>query len=108
MGLIDELLNFVINGSIGGLPSVVVMVIPFILGLVVGLFAHKFLKIAVIALIALVVAIYLGLYSMDINTLYQLGVTYGSLAYHYGILLIGILPLTGGFVIGAIIGVILG
>ncbi|MDW5562401.1 MAG: hypothetical protein SA339_04170 [Methanomassiliicoccus sp.] len=105
--MINELMNLVTSGSVQGLPTIVIMAIPFIVGLVVGLLAHKVLKIALIALIVLVIATYLGLYSMDLSTLHQLAVTYGTMAYHYGILVIGILPLTTGFVIGAIIGFIL-
>jgi hypothetical protein len=36
LGAIDEVIHFVTSGSIGGLPPIVIMIIPFILGLVVG------------------------------------------------------------------------
>jgi hypothetical protein len=103
MGLIDELIHFITNGSIAGLPPLVVMLLPFILGLIVGFLAIKFLKIAVIVIIILAVVIFFGLYSLDIPTLEQ----YGSMALAYGALLIGILPLSIGFIIGAIIGFVL-
>jgi uncharacterized membrane protein (Fun14 family) len=108
MALIDEILNFITNGNIGGVPTLGVMFIPLVLGLIVGFLAIKFLKIALIIIVILAVVIYLGLYSLDISTLQQLAQQYGSSALHLGALLIGILPLTLGFIIGAIIGFILG
>lgn len=104
MGLIDELLGFITSGSIGGIPPIVVMIIPFIIGLVVGFLVKKFLKIAVIAAIILVVVSYLGFFGLSLATLKDLADRYGPLVLHYGVLLIGILPLSVGFVIGLIIG----
>lgn len=108
MGLIDELVDFIVNGSIAGLPPLAVMAVPLILGLIVGFLAHKFLKIVVIALIILAVAVFFGLYTLDIPTLQQLAQQYGPSVLSYGALLVGVLPLSIGFVIGAIIGFILG
>lgn len=102
--MIDELLNFITNGSIAGLPPLAVMIVPLVLGLLVGFLARKFLKIAVIAIIVLAVAAYLGLYALDISALQQLGVQYGPLALSYGALVIGVLPLSIGFIIGAVVG----
>jgi uncharacterized membrane protein (Fun14 family) len=108
MGLIEEIINFITNGNIGGLPTLGVMAIPLVIGVIVGFFAIKFLKIALLIIVILAVVIYLGLYSLDINTLHQLAQQYGSSALHLGALLIGVLPLSIGFVIGVIIGFILG
>lgn len=108
MGLIDEVINFVVNGSIGGLPPLAVMILPFVVGLIVGFLVNKVLKIAVIAIILLAVAIYFGLYSLDIPTLQQLAQQYGPAAVQLGVLIVGVLPLSIGFIIGAIIGFILG
>ncbi len=108
MGLIDELLNFIANGNISGLPTLGVMAIPLVLGLIVGFVAVKFLKIALIIIVILAVAIYFGFYSFDISILSQLVQQYGSSAWHLGVLLIGVLPLSIGFIIGAIVGFILG
>jgi uncharacterized membrane protein (Fun14 family) len=108
MGLIDEVVNFILSGSIGGIPPLAVMIIPLVVGLIVGFLVNKVLKIAVIVIIILAVAIYLGLYSLDIPTLQQLAQQYGPSAVHLGVLIVGVLPLGIGFVIGAIIGFILG
>jgi uncharacterized membrane protein (Fun14 family) len=45
---------------------------------------------------------------MDIPALQQMAQQYGSSALHLGALLIGVLPLTFGFIIGAGIGFIFG
>jgi uncharacterized membrane protein (Fun14 family) len=108
MALLDEIIHFITNGNIGGVPTLGIMAIPFILGLVVGFLAIKFLKIALFIILILAVVIYLGLYSLDVNTLHQLALQYGPAAQHLGAVLIGMLPLSLGFVIGAIIGFILG
>jgi uncharacterized membrane protein (Fun14 family) len=104
LGVLDEIFKFITSGNIGGIPTFIVMILPFILGLIVGYFLHKFLKIAIIAAIILFVASYLGFFSLSLSTLEDLSNKYGSMAIHYVTLLIGILPLGIGFIIGAIIG----
>jgi uncharacterized membrane protein (Fun14 family) len=106
LGAIDEVFKFITTGSIGGLPPIVIMIIPFILGLVVGYLAHKMLKIAIIAAIILVVVSYFGFFGLSLGLLQNLTTTYGPVVVQYGVLLIGILPLGLGFIVGAIIGFI--
>jgi uncharacterized membrane protein (Fun14 family) len=108
MGLLDEVINFITHGNIGGIPTLAVMAVPLVVGLIVGFLAIKFIKIALLVIIILAVAIYLGLYTLDISTLQQLATQYGPSALHLGAILIGMLPLGIGFAIGAIIGFILG
>jgi hypothetical protein len=55
LGVIEDIFHFITSGSISGLPTIVVMILPFVIGLVVGYLVHKFLKIAIIAGIVLVV-----------------------------------------------------
>ena len=55
MGVLDDIFKFITSGSIGGLPPIVVMIIPFVIGLIVGYLVKKMLKIAIIAGIILVV-----------------------------------------------------
>ncbi len=107
MSVLDEIIKFITSGSIGGIPTIVVMLIPFILGLVVGYLAHKMLKIAIIAGIILVIVAYFGFFGLSLGELTSLATTYGPSALHYATLLIGILPLTLGFIIGAVVGFIL-
>ena len=104
MGAIDDVIRFITSGSIGGLPPIVVMIIPFILGLVVGYLVHKMLKIAIIAAIILVVVSYFGFFGLSLGALKDLSDKYGPIAVQYGTLLMGMLPLGIGLIVGLIIG----
>jgi len=106
LSVFDDLIQFIISGSIAGLPPIVVMIIPFILGLIVGYLVHKVLKIAIIAAIILVIVSYLGFFGLSLATLKDLTTKYGPIAVQYGTLLIGMLPLGIGFIVGLIIGFI--
>ena len=106
MGAIDDVFRFITSGSIGGLPTIVVMILPFIVGLIVGYLVHKFLKIAIIAAVILVIVSYLGFFGLSLGALKDLSDKYGPIAVQYGALLIGMLPLGLGFLVGLIIGFI--
>jgi uncharacterized membrane protein (Fun14 family) len=108
LGLIDELLRFITSGSIAGLPPIVVMIIPFIVGLIVGFLVKKFLKIAIIAAIIIVVVSYLGFFALSLSSLKDIADQYGPIAIHSAVLLIGMLPLSIGLIIGLVIGFLLG
>ena len=108
MALLDEVLRFITSGSIAGLPSIAVMIIPFIVGLIVGFFVKKLLKIAIIVGILAVIISYFGFYNLSLSSLGNLTTQYGPTAIHYATLLIGILPLGIGFIVGLIIGFIFG
>ena len=107
MGAIDDVFRFITSGSISGIPTIVVMILPFVIGLIVGYLVHKFLKIAIIAGIILVVVAYLGFFGLSLSALKNLSDIYGPIAVQYGALLIGILPLGLGFIVGLVIGFIL-
>jgi uncharacterized membrane protein (Fun14 family) len=106
LGVIDDIFRFITSGSIGGLPPIVVMIIPFVIGLIVGYLVHKMLKIAIIAAIILVVVSYFGFFGLSLGALKSLADTYGPIALQYGTLILGILPLGIGFIVGLIIGFI--
>ena len=108
MSLIDELLGFITSGNIAGIPTIVVMVIPFIIGLIIGFFVKKMLKIAIIAGIVVVIVSYLGLFGLSLGALKDIADKYGPVAVHYGVFLIGMLPLGLGFIVGLIIGFVFG
>jgi len=91
-----------------GLPPLAVMIIPLVLGLIAGFFIKKFLKIAIIATIIILIVSYLGLFNLSLDSLKDLEIKYGPTAIHYAVLLIGMLPLSVGFVIGLILGFVLG
>jgi uncharacterized membrane protein (Fun14 family) len=107
LGAIDEVFKFITSGSIGGLPPIVFMIIPFVVGLIVGYLFHKMLKIAIIAAIILVVVAYFGFFGLSLGALKNLADTYGPIAVQYGVLLMGMLPLGIGLIVGFIIGFVL-
>jgi hypothetical protein len=104
MDLLSEVVTFVTNGTIEGLPTLVAMTIPLIFGLIVGLIALKYLKTGMTVMFILALVIILELNSIDISALHQLALQYGLSASLLSGLFIGVLPLSIGFVIGAIIG----
>jgi uncharacterized membrane protein (Fun14 family) len=106
LGVFEDIFQFITSGSIGGLPPIVVMIIPFVVGLIVGYLVHKILKIAIVAAIILVVVAYFGFFGLSLGALKNLSDTYGPMALQYGTLLMGMLPLGIGLVVGFIIGFI--
>jgi uncharacterized membrane protein (Fun14 family) len=86
----------------------VIMIIPFIVGLIIGFFIKKMLKIAIIAAIIVVIASYLGFFGLSLGALAGVAEQYGPAALHYGVLLMGMLPLGLGFVVGLILGFLFG
>ena len=104
MGAIDQVFNFITSGSIGGLPPIVLMIIIFVIGLIIGYLVHLFLKIAIISAIILFIVAYFGFFGLSLSVLKNYATQYGPVVYQYGALIIGILPLSIGFVIGVIIG----
>jgi uncharacterized membrane protein (Fun14 family) len=106
MGALDDVFHFITSGTIAGLPTIVVMILPFVVGLIVGYLIHKFLKIAIVAGIILLIVAYLGFFGLSLGSLKDLSDKYGPVAIQYGTLLIGILPLGLGFIVGLIIGFI--
>jgi len=103
----EDIFNFITSGSISGLPPIVLMIIPLVIGLVVGFLLHKFVKIAIIGAIIVVVAAYVGFFSLNVGAMKDLTDKYGPIAVQYGTLLIGMLPLSIGFVIGLVAGFVL-
>ena len=107
MGVLEDVFGFITSGSIFGLPPIVVMFIPFVIGLIVGYLFRKMLKIAIIAGIILVVVAYFGFFGLSLGALKDLADTYGPIAIQYGILFMGMLPLGLGLIVGLIIGFII-
>jgi uncharacterized membrane protein (Fun14 family) len=107
LAAIDQVFHFITSGSIVGLPPYVIMIIIFVIGLIVGYLVHLFLKIAIVAAIVLFVAAYLGFFGLSLGSLKNYATQYGPIVYQYGALIIGILPVSIGFIIGLIIGFVL-
>ncbi len=108
LNLLGDILNFITKGTVIGLPTIVFMAIPFIVGLIVGFLVKKFLKWAIIAAVIVFVLAYFGVWGLSFGKLADWAKTYGPLAAQGALLIIGILPLGIGFIIGLILGFIFG
>jgi hypothetical protein len=108
MDLLGEIFGFIGGGRIGGIPTFVFMIIPFILGLIVGFFIKKALKWAIIGGIILVILAYFGVWGLSFGRLQDWATIYGGAAIHGAILIIGILPIGIGFIVGVILGFLFG
>jgi hypothetical protein len=97
-------LSGLVTSNLGGIPTLVFMAIPFIIGLIIGFFIKKALKWAIIAAVILIIATYFGFFGLTWGTLGNVGMD----VIQGGILLFGMLPLGIGFVIGLILGFIFG
>jgi hypothetical protein len=102
------LLGLIGSGSIGGLPPLVLMAFPFVLGLAIGFLVKRLLKIAIIAGIIIALVSYFGFLNLSIGSLKDLAVRYGPVVFQYGALLLGVLPLSIGLILGLVIGFIFG
>jgi len=108
MAIFEDLISFITQGSIGGLPPIVLMIIPLIIGVVIGFLVHKFLKFALIAAVIVIIGAYLGFYTLNLGSMVNLAEQYGPLVVQYGTILIGMLPLGIGLVVGFIVGFLVG
>ena len=106
--MIEEIFGFITSGNISGIPTLMIMALPLIAGVLVGFFAKKILKLALVAAILAVIASYLGLFTLSLGSLGSIAEKYGPAVFHYGALLIGIVPLSIGFVIGLLLGFLFG
>ncbi len=97
-----------ITQNIAGVPTLVWMAIPFIIGLIVGWLIKKVLKIAIIAAVVVFIIAYFGFFGLSLSGLGKLAEDYGPIALQWAVLLFGILPLSIGFIIGIILGFIFG
>lgn len=86
MGVLEGIFEFISSGTIFGLPTFVVMLFPLIAGLIVGFLARKFLKIAIIATVVILIAAYLGFFGLNLTTLKSLAEEFGPIAIQYGTL----------------------
>ncbi len=102
----DEIWRLISSGNMSGIPTIVVMALPLILGIVVGYIIKKMLKIAIVIGILVFAAAYLGVFSLSLESLKTAAEKYGPQIVHYATLLIGIMPLGIGFIIGVVIGFI--
>lgn len=108
MALLDDLLKFILGGSISGLPTLVVMAVPFLIGLFVGYLAKKLVKIAVIVGLIIAVLAFFGFINLNLEGLKDIIARYGPEAIYYAAAVMGVIPLGLGFLVGLAIGFIFG
>jgi uncharacterized membrane protein (Fun14 family) len=107
MSIINDLFG-ALSGTIAGLPTIVVMAVPFIVGLIIGFVIKKLLKIGIILGLVTLVAVYFGFVNLDTlsKDLSSLVDKYGPVAMSYVAVFFGIVPLSIGLIIGVALGFI--
>jgi uncharacterized membrane protein (Fun14 family) len=106
--VLNELFGFITSGNIGGIPTILVMVIPFIIGFFIGFLIKKFFKIIILITLITFISSYLGFFTINLSSLKNIAEIYGPGVIHYGTMLIGILPIGLGLLAGLVIGFLLG
>ena len=108
MGIITDILALMAGTFGAGLPSLVVIAIPLIVGLIIGFVLRKVLKIGIILFVVAIAASYLGFISLASveQGSKDLATKYGPVAMSYVAIFFGIIPLSIGLVIGIIVGFI--
>ena len=106
--MLEELFGFIFSGNISGIPTIIIMIVPFIVGGIIGFLIKKFFKLLLILTIIVFISSYLGFFTINLSTLKTIAETYGAQVIHYGTILIGILPIGLGLIAGLVIGFLLG
>ncbi len=106
--MLNEILGFMSSGNIGGIPTIIVMAIPFIIGFFIGFLIKKFFKIIILVTLITFISSYLGFFALNLSSLKNIADVYGPEVIHYGTMLIGILPVGLGLLVGLVIGFLLG
>jgi uncharacterized membrane protein (Fun14 family) len=107
LSLLDDLTHLM-SGNLGSLPSLLVMAVPLIVGLILGYIIKRMLKIGLILIAVALVASYFGIISLSglTSEVQSLINKYGPVANSYVSLFFGIVPLSIGLVIGFLLGFI--
>ncbi len=107
LSILDDLTHLM-SGNIGGLPSLAVMAVPLVVGLILGYIVRRVLKIGLILVAVALIASYFGFVSLSGMTseAQSLVTKYGPIANSYVSLFFGIIPLGIGLVIGFLLGFI--
>ncbi len=107
LSVIDDLTHLM-SGNLGSLPSLLVMALPLIVGLVLGYIVKRMLKIGLILVAIALIASYFGFISLSglTSEVQSLITKYGPVANSYVSIFFGIVPLSIGLVIGFLLGFI--
>ncbi len=107
VSMFDDLTHLM-SGNLGSIPSLAVMAIPLIIGLILGYIVKRVLKIGLILVAIALVAAYFGFVNLSgmASEAQGLVTKYGPVANSYISLFFGIIPLSIGLVIGFLLGFI--
>ncbi len=108
MTLLSTFWSYISSGQAFGLPTIVFMAIPFIIGLILGFLVKKMLKMVIPLVILVALAAYLGLVTINLNKLKDIFNAYGSQTAMYVAMIISIVPLSAGLIIGVIVAFMVG
>ncbi|MEM3833023.1 MAG: hypothetical protein QW128_05440 [Thermoprotei archaeon] len=98
--------NFVLNGTISGIPVAGFSLFSFVLGLVIGYLLRRLIKLALLVGFIVIIAGYLGF--INVSEVKSMALKYGPDIISYLALIIGIIPTSLGLIIGLIIGFVYG
>jgi hypothetical protein len=109
LGLETDLFNLMSSTFGGGIPSIVVMLFPLLVGIIIGYVIRKALKIGIIIAVIVFIAIFFGFISLANveQGAKELITKYGPTAASYVAIFFGIVPLSIGLIIGMIIGFVI-
>ena len=91
-----------LSGTIGGIPLTLAAIVPFALGLMIGFFAKKAIKLGVLIGLIVATAIFFGV--LQFGSLISGVQTLGPGAITLVAIVAGVLPLGVGFGIGVAVG----
>ena len=109
MSIISDIFALMAGTFGSGLPSLAVIAIPLIVGLIIGFVLRKVLKIGIILFVVAIAASYLGFITLASveQGAKDLATKYGPIAMSYIAVFFGIIPLSIGLMIGIVVGFII-
>ena len=109
MSIVNDLWG-ALGGTIGGLPTIVVLAAPFLVGLIIGFLIKKLLKVGIILGLITLVAVYFGFVSLNTisSEISALVDKYGPTVMSYVAVFFGLVPLGLGLILGVALGFIFG
>lgn len=98
--------NFVLNGTISGIPVIGFSIFSFILGFVIGYLLRRLIRLALLVGFIVIIASYLGF--INVSEIKSMAQRYGPDIISYLAFIIGIIPMSLGLIIGLILGFLYG
>ena len=104
--VLSDLIQLLKGQFAGGIPTIAIAAAPFVVGIIIGFFLRKALKIALVLIVVAIAGSYFGLVSLSSlgGGAKDLISKYGPMAQTYIGVLFTVVPLSLGLVIGIVIG----